>query len=364
MIKKFIYTFLLLISVTAFQLQAQTATITFSEKKHDFGEINETDGKAYHVFEFTNSGKSTLVIQRVTASCGCTTPEWTKTPIEPGKKGNVTVAYRPLGRPGTFVKTISVYSNASNELEQLTISGNVIPKNRVQQVTNNYPISMGNLKLNTKLVDFANINKGESLTSVIDIKNNGSSDLSIKLYDQPNCITYSVTPTILRPNQEGKITITLDSKKTTEWGPIGNVGYIVLNGKKNVSDSYKINFKANVVEDFSKMSITDKRNAPIMEIKSSNLYMGKIRKGSKVRGRIDIKNVGINELEIRKVLNDNSDIVVQPTRVSIKRGRTESLRLDINSKYLPKGDYKKIFTLLTNDPLNSKVIYTVDFSVI
>jgi len=66
---------------------AQKAVINFEVKTYDFGKINEDDGKATYIFNFTNAGNSPLVVSRVQASCGCTTPTWTKEPIEPGKKG-------------------------------------------------------------------------------------------------------------------------------------------------------------------------------------------------------------------------------------------------------------------------------------
>jgi hypothetical protein len=101
--------------------------ITFETKTWDFGKIAEEDQKATYVFNFTNTGNTPLVVSRVHASCGCTTPTWTKEPIEPGKKGSVTVAYNPLGRPGVFTKTITVFTNASEENVTLLIKGEVIP---------------------------------------------------------------------------------------------------------------------------------------------------------------------------------------------------------------------------------------------
>jgi hypothetical protein len=69
-----------------------------------------------------------LVVNRVQASCGCTTPVWTKEPIEYGKKGEVTVTYNTTGRPGAFTKTITVYSNDTVNQAILIIRGEVIPK--------------------------------------------------------------------------------------------------------------------------------------------------------------------------------------------------------------------------------------------
>ncbi|MPM03938.1 hypothetical protein SDC9_50205 [bioreactor metagenome] len=114
-------------------LFAQTANISFEKSTHDFGKIKEKDGIATVVFTFKNTGDAPLVINRVQASCGCTTPSWTKEPILPGKTGNVTAAYNPANRPGTFIKSISVFSNAGTQPVLLTIKGDVIPKPAVER---------------------------------------------------------------------------------------------------------------------------------------------------------------------------------------------------------------------------------------
>ncbi len=107
---------------------SQKAAIKFEKMSHDFGKIAEDKGNATIVFSFTNVGNSPLVISNVQASCGCTTPTWTKEPIEPGKKGSITVSYNPQGRPGAFTKSITVFSNAAEEQVVLMINGEVIPK--------------------------------------------------------------------------------------------------------------------------------------------------------------------------------------------------------------------------------------------
>ena len=122
------YSFILVCLVISLAAMAQKPSINFVVSEHDFGKINESDGLATFVFDFTNKGKAPLVINRVQASCGCTTPSYTKEPIEPGKKGAITVTYNAAGRPGAFTKTITVYSNDSIEQKVLIIKGEVIPK--------------------------------------------------------------------------------------------------------------------------------------------------------------------------------------------------------------------------------------------
>jgi len=119
----------LVISMVAF---SQKPAIKFDTKTHDFGKIKEADGRATYVFNFTNTGDAPLVINRVQASCGCTTPTWTKEPIEPGKTGAITVVYNAAGRPGLFTKTITVYNNSGDDMI-LMIKGEVIPKGESAQ---------------------------------------------------------------------------------------------------------------------------------------------------------------------------------------------------------------------------------------
>ncbi len=108
---------------------SQENVLKFEESVHDFGTIYEKDGDAFHDFVFTNESDSAITIVNVRASCGCTTPSWTKTPVEPGQTGTISVKYSTRNRPGKFTKTITVTTNkADAPTTRLTIKGEVIPK--------------------------------------------------------------------------------------------------------------------------------------------------------------------------------------------------------------------------------------------
>lgn len=84
--------------------------ISFSENVHDYGNIAKgSDGNCE--FEFTNKGNEPLILSNVRASCGCTTPNWSKEPIMPGQKGTIKVHYN-TNNVGGFNKSITVTSNA------------------------------------------------------------------------------------------------------------------------------------------------------------------------------------------------------------------------------------------------------------
>ena len=102
---------------------ASQAKITFKEadNKHEFGTVPQGTPVSY-VFSFTNTGKEPLVLSAVNASCGCTTPEWPKDAVAPGKSANIKVTYN-AANPGDFTKTITVVSNAATPQTILTIHG-------------------------------------------------------------------------------------------------------------------------------------------------------------------------------------------------------------------------------------------------
>lgn len=104
--------------------------MTFTETMHDFGNVKENGGPVSVEFPFTNTGTSNLVVYDATAECGCTTPEYPKAPIAPGKADKIKVTYNPLGRPGAFEKVITVRCNGKKGKVRLKIRGTVMPKSK------------------------------------------------------------------------------------------------------------------------------------------------------------------------------------------------------------------------------------------
>ena len=100
------------------------AEITFVAAEHDFGTI-EQGSDATCTFEFKNTGKEALVISNVQTSCGCTVPVWTREPVKKKKTGEIKIHYN-TNHAGSFVKTITVYSNASDSPVTLKIKGTVV----------------------------------------------------------------------------------------------------------------------------------------------------------------------------------------------------------------------------------------------
>lgn len=108
--------------------QDKTAKINFKSDTIDYGTI-EKGADGLRIFEFTNSGDAPLIVSRVTSSCGCTVPKWSKEPILPGATGEIQVKY-DTNRVSPIRKTITVISNADTPTVALKIKGEVIDSSK------------------------------------------------------------------------------------------------------------------------------------------------------------------------------------------------------------------------------------------
>jgi hypothetical protein len=119
-------------STTSSSTQAQTnantvpaapaESLTLKETEYDFGKIPQ--GKPVtHDFAFTNTGKTPFALDNVRASCGCTTPEWSKDTVAVGATAVIKVGYNAANE-GPFTKPVTIIYNG-NQSKQIIIKGEV-----------------------------------------------------------------------------------------------------------------------------------------------------------------------------------------------------------------------------------------------
>jgi hypothetical protein len=124
--KKLIFTAILMVCGIAISMAQKPAQIKFEKTTHNFGTFSEKNPKVTCSFTFTNEGEQPLVINQAIASCGCTVPEYTKEPVNPGEKGEIKVTYNGAGKfPGHFKKSITVRTNGAVEMTRLYIEGDM-----------------------------------------------------------------------------------------------------------------------------------------------------------------------------------------------------------------------------------------------
>lgn len=342
---------------------AQQAVLTVNKTTHDFGKINEADGRVTTVFEVKNEGMVPLILSNVRASCGCTTPKWTKEPIAPGQTGQITVTYNPNGRPGRFQKTVTITSNATEATTRLYIKGEVIPK--PAKPVDKYPVKMGNLSLQKKSVNMGSVTHSVPKTIEIEYANNTDAQVTVDLLYNTEELHWvpNVTLRTVAPGQTGKIQITLQTQGTPIYGPIESTFYVMVDNKRMQNNEYAITIKADIKEDFSKMTAADIQQAPIAQV-NRELSVGTIKQGKKVSSKLSLTNVGVNPMYVRRIYsNDPAVLTAIPPKTAIKGGKKVDLRVDINTAGKDASEYSRELVIITNDPKNPIIKVKVNWVV-
>ena len=100
---------------------------TTIETKTTLIEMGKLDWQTPHdaIFQLKNTGDNLLVIDDISTTCGCTSANYVKKPINKGENLDITVTIKPKNK-GYFEETITVYCNAKNSPVLLKIKGNAI----------------------------------------------------------------------------------------------------------------------------------------------------------------------------------------------------------------------------------------------
>jgi hypothetical protein len=357
--KLLLFASLLIFGATAFAQYAQTK-MQLSATEHDFGTFKEEAGRQTFDFIVTNTGTDPLVIQNVVASCGCTTPEWTKQPIPAGAKGKVTAIYDPKDRPGAFNKTLSVYSNSKPEVVVLTIKGEVTPREKTVEELFTFPV--GGLRFESNHLAFTNVKKNEKKIRIMQLINTSTAPVKLEFDALPPYLAIKANPETLKPGQKGMVEGTYDATKNQGWGNVSDMVKIKLNGVAQENVFYYVS--ANLVEDFSSLSKEELANAPVFKIASTTYDLGKIKGSTQNEVEFKFTNTGKSDLLLRNIRATCGCTAIQQGNqgVGIKPGESSSIKAVFNSGSY-KGKVTKAIYVYTNDPKNSEVVLMLNAEV-
>lgn len=349
--------FLLFICIlcTGSFLFAQGKTkISVNKANHDFGVVKEEGGEVEHTFVLKNDGKSPLVIDRITTSCGCTLPEWSKEPVPPGGTKEIKIWYDPYGRPGRFYKTISVYSNAEPRRFVMTIEGEVQRKPAAVEL--HYPYSIGPLKLTSNHVSFNAIRWDETLGEKIHIKNSGEKPVLVILEDLPPHVIAEARPVNLAPDETGELYFLLNAKSVARKGRYLSSVTVKLQQEGAAPVIHTIPLTANIIDDFSRLSASDKEKAPYVQLSSSLIDFGKVENKTSILGiggkeirTFEITNNGKSPLIIYSLTSDDPLIDISGGKEELKPGASAAFKVAIRPKDF-KVKLESTITVVCNAP--------------
>ncbi len=329
--------------------QEKGPNMSFEKTTHDFGTIKEEDGNVIHKFKFVNTGSVPVIIKKVHASCGCTSPGWSKQPIVPGATGYISATYNPKNRPGKFNKSITVISNANEGLIRLHIKGDVIPKAR--EIKDIYPKKIGSIRAKTNHMAFGKVYHDQKQNKNLEIVNVSDHDVKLVFKGLPDHIHLKSLPAVLKPKEKGLIEGTFDATKINDWGFV--ISRIKMEDQ-NSQGPERLTISASIYENFSDMTEEERENAPKVVFENKDFNFGTIPQNTSIERKFNFKNTGKSDLIIRKVKASCGCTVVKPEKKLIKPGESSSMKAIFKSGRR-KGRQNKVITVITNDP-NQAVI--------
>lgn len=336
--KKIILASILLLSVFALQAQEGTS-IKFEETTHQFGKIKK-NGPAEHTFVFTNVTEEPIKLTQVKASCGCTTPAWTKEAVAPGETGEIAVKYN-TARVGPFTKTVTVrYGDGARPII-LYIKGEV---ENTETVPDRFPYKQGSLGF-TKLVDnIGTLDSDKKQSLVFEAKNIGPQPITFKeKVDQEMMINTNIAKTTLNPGESTPISVVIDGGKFITYGSFTKNIYLYTDedqGEKKLTINGVVN-KVFSAEELAAM--------PNIEFDRVAYDGGVVIEGEKVDVAYKFTNTGKSDLKILSVKASCGCTASAPKDDVIKAGMSSEIIASFNSKGR-KGPQSKTITVKTNDP--------------
>lgn len=346
----FVFTFLLAISITISTVAtAQSPVLTFETNDHDFGTVKEEGGPISHEFIFTNTGKAPVIVSNVKASCGCTTPSWTKEPIAPGEKGTVVAQYNPKNRPGAFRKSITVTSNAEPSTNVLYIKGNVNPKPKTPQ--DDYPTAMGKLRVKYRSFNMGKVLTNEPAEKNFEVFNDSNEPVTFATnVVTPGHISVDIQPQTLQPKQKGTIQVTYDATDAVQRKRLGFSTDRIRLFTDEAEDSLKeFTVMATVEEHFEPLTEDQLAKAPKLTFAEKKHDFGKISQDGKVSTNFTFTNTGKSDLNIRATKANCGCTVSNPDKNTLAPGESSKISVTFNPRGR-RGKQNKVITVFSNDP--------------
>jgi len=321
--------------------------ITFEKTEHKFGAFLEAAGVQTTTFKFKNTGTAPLILNNVTASCGCTTPKWTRDPIAPNGGGEITVSYDPKNRPGAFTKSVTVGSNAENSTVNLIISGEV--QQREKTLAEKYPREIGTLRAETNHISFAQLKQSAVETKELELVNDTDKPVKVEFQTVPAHLTVKVEPGTIPAKGRGKMFVTYDAKLADTYGFASHRIYLSLDGSKDYKNS--IGVSATIEEDFSQLTPAQLASAPVAQFNVLDFDFGDMKQGDKKDYTFNLTNAGKSDLQIRNVRSSCGCTAVAPSKKVVAPGETVPIKVTFDSRG-KRGRQSKSITVITNDPKN------------
>ena len=306
------------------------------------------------VFEFRVKGSKKVRINDVRPDCNCTKVEYPKT--DQGDKFQIRMTYdaRQLGH---FDKQAAVVTNATAKPFYIRMKGIVLRD--YQNLSKNYPITMGNLLLDHSELEFDDINRGDQQVQLLHIYNSSTTVCQPNLMHLPSYLKATMAPERLGPGRAGTLTVTLNSNELHDYGLTQSAVFLAENPGDTVSADHEIPVSAVLLPSFMGMNAAQKQYAPKMQLSKTTCDI-QFNSKSKKKDVIEITNKGRTELDISSLQLFTGGLQVSLSKSKLQPGEKTTLKITALRDELKKVRTRPRILMITNDPDHPKVTITIN----
>ena len=340
---------ILFLAVSYIGFSQVSKPLQFREEIFDFGMVYEQSGPVTHEFPFVNNSSRPIKIINVQASCGCTTPDWSKEPVQPGKSGFIQASFNPLGRPGYFNKSLTITTDFDPNPLTLQIKGQVAVEGEGDKIQ--FQASNGNLKLKSGSFNMGKVFiKDEFTVRDFQVLNGGAKPLTFSgNYVGPAYIKVDIQPKTLQPGEKGNIKVSYNGKMKGKYGFQADNVEIFTDDDLNSTKSFSV--YATLEDEFPQLSTEELAKAPQLRVQVSTLDFGKLKPNTASVRQVQFYNTGKKELDIKSLQGNCTCITASMEKESIEPGESASITISLNPQDR-KGTLQKALTIYSNDPQN------------
>jgi hypothetical protein len=258
---------------------------------------------------------------------------------------------------GHFDKQAAVVTNATAKPFYIRMKGIVLRD--YQNLSKNYPITMGNLLLDHSELEFDDINRGDQQVQLLHIYNSSTTVCQPNLMHLPSYLKATMAPERLGPGRAGTLTVTLNSNELHDYGLTQSAVFLAENPGDTVSADHEIPVSAVLLPSFMGMNAAQKQYAPKMQLSKTTCdiqFNGKTKK----KDVIEITNKGRTELAISSLQLFTGGLQVSLSKSKLQPGEKTTLKITALRDELKKVRTRPRILMITNDPDHPKVTITIN----
>ena len=331
----------------------QERKIQFEKTTHEFGSVKK-GGNAEYTFSFKNVSEEIITLSRVKASCGCTTPSWTKDPVNPGESGEIKVKYN-TNRVGPFTKTVTVTYDSAEKPLVLYIKGKVEAD---PGLSSNFKHPQGSLSFDKITQAIGVLESDKEHVATFKVRNTGPKPVRFTgQYSHEMMFEISPLKMELLPGDFTEIKIKVLGNKFITPGAFTKK--INLYTDEAVDGTKTISLSGNIKKVYSAEELAQMPNIEFDEIQYD---AGSVIEGEKVTHAFVFKNTGKNDLVLESVKASCGCTATAPKDKVIKGGQSSEIVATFNSKGR-QGIQNKSITVRTNDPDKGTVVLKLKVNV-